>query len=45
MTRSKVKVKVTWLLKFGKLHFPKFISFAIYNGSWQIITDYGRFME
>jgi len=35
MTHSKVKVKVTGLLKFQKFHFSKSISSAIYNGSWQ----------
>jgi len=39
MTRSKVKVKVTGLLKFRKLHFSKSISSAVYNGSWQMTTD------
>jgi len=33
MTRSKVKVKVTGLLKFRKLHFSKSISSAIYTGA------------
>ena len=36
MTRSKVKVKVTGLLKFRTVHFSKSISTAIYNGSWQM---------
>jgi len=33
MTRSKVKVKVTGLPKFRKLHFSNSISSAVYNGS------------
>jgi len=33
MTRSKVKVKVTGLLKFQKLQFSRSISSDIYNGS------------
>jgi len=32
-------IKVTGLLKFQKLHFSTSISSAIYNGSWQMITD------
>ena len=36
---TKVKVKVTGLLKFQKLHFSNFISSAIYNGSWQVTTN------
>ena len=34
-----VKVKVTGLLKFRKLHFSTSIFSAIYNGSWQMTTD------
>ena len=34
-----VKVKVTELLKFQKLHFSTSVCCAIYNGSWQITTD------
>jgi len=37
--RSKVKVKVTGLLKFRKLHFSKSISSAIYNWCWQMSTN------
>ena len=35
---TKVKVEVTGLLRFQKLHFSRSIS-AIYNGSWQMTTD------
>ena len=41
MTRSKVKVKVTGLLKLEIFQFSKVISSTIYNGngSWQLTTD------
>jgi len=39
MTRFKVKVKVTGLLKFRKLHFSNSISSAIYNGRWKVTTN------
>jgi len=37
--QSTVKVKVTRLVKFQKLHFSTTVSSAIYNGSWQMTTD------
>ena len=40
--RSKVKVKVTGLVKFRQLQFSKSISSTIYNESWQMTTNYGR---
>jgi len=36
---TKIKVKVTGLLKFRKLHFSNSISSAIYSGSWQMTAD------
>jgi len=39
MTRSKVKVKVTGILKFRKLHFSKSISSIVYNQTWQVTTN------
>ena len=35
----KVKVKVTGLLKLQKLHFPKSISSAVYNGGRLMTTN------
>jgi len=39
-TRSKVKIKVTELLKFRKLHFPKSIFSAIFAWSSKLLVDY-----
>jgi len=41
LTRSKVKIKVTELLKFRKLHLCGFISFAMLAWSSKQMVDYG----
>jgi len=40
LTRSKVKIKLTWLLKFRKLHFAMSISSAILAWSSKLTVDH-----